>query len=96
MGFFEGHWESQRQIKEKLKDKPDELMRYEKKLYQATFNDNSREAIMIEYEKKGCYLQGMLSGYSLSGFYEPLGHQSQESYFIQTMLLIIFVALVAV
>ena len=39
------------QIKEELKDKPDELRRYENKLYQATFNDNSRDAVMVVYEK---------------------------------------------
>ena len=49
MGFFEGHWESQRQIKEKLKDKPDELRRYENKLHQATFNDNKAE----RFRKRG-------------------------------------------
>jgi hypothetical protein len=37
---FESDWESQQQIREELKDKPDELRRYENKLHQATFNDN--------------------------------------------------------
>ena len=36
---FESDWESQQQIREELKDKPDELRRYENKLHQATFND---------------------------------------------------------
>jgi hypothetical protein len=37
---FESDWESQQQIREELRDKPDELKRYENKLHQATFNDN--------------------------------------------------------
>ena len=36
-------WESQQQIREELKDKPDELRRYENKLHQATFIDNKAE-----------------------------------------------------
>ena len=37
---FESDWESQQQIREELRDKPNELRRYENKLHQATFNDN--------------------------------------------------------
>ena len=40
---IESDWESQLQIREELKDKPDELRRYENKLHQATFNDNKAE-----------------------------------------------------
>ena len=40
---FESDKESEHQIREELKDKPDELKRYEKKLHQATFNDNKTE-----------------------------------------------------
>ena len=40
---FESDWESQQQIREELRDKPDELRRYENKLHQATFNDNKAE-----------------------------------------------------
>ena len=36
---FKSDWESQQQIREELKDKLDELRRYENKLHQATFND---------------------------------------------------------
>ena len=46
---FESDWESQQQIKEELKDKPDELRRYENKLHQATFNDNKAE----RFRKRG-------------------------------------------
>ena len=46
---FKGDWESQQQIREELRDKPDELRRYENKLYQATFNDNKAE----RFRKKG-------------------------------------------
>ena len=46
---FESDWESQLQIREELKDKPDELRRYENKLHQATFNDNKAE----RFRKKG-------------------------------------------
>ena len=35
---FESDWESQQQIREKLKDKPNELKRYEDKLKKAIFN----------------------------------------------------------
>ena len=34
---FESDWESQQQIREELRDKPDELKRYENKLDQPTF-----------------------------------------------------------
>ena len=47
--IFESDWESQQQIKEELKDKPDELRRYENKLHQATFNDNKAE----RFRKRG-------------------------------------------
>ena len=46
---FESDWESQQQIREELKEKPDELKRYENKLHQATFNDNKAE----RFRKKG-------------------------------------------
>ena len=46
---FESDWESQQQIREELKDKPDELRRYENKLHQATFNDNKAE----RFRKRG-------------------------------------------
>jgi len=46
---FESDKESQQQIREELKDKPDELRRYENKLHQATFNDNKAE----RFRKKG-------------------------------------------
>ena len=40
----ESDWESQQQIREELKDKPDELKRYEDKLGKATFNNNKASA----------------------------------------------------
>ena len=40
---FESDRKSQQQIREALKDKSDELKRYEKKLHQATFNNNKAE-----------------------------------------------------
>ena len=46
---FESDWESQQQIREELRDKPDELRRYENKLHQATFNDNKAEC----FRKRG-------------------------------------------
>jgi hypothetical protein len=46
---FESDWESQQQVREELKDKPDELRRYENKLHQATFNDNKAE----RFRKRG-------------------------------------------
>ena len=46
---FESDWESQLQIREELKDKPDELRRYQNKLHQATFNDNKAE----RFRKRG-------------------------------------------
>ena len=46
---FESDWKSQQQISEELKDKPDELRRYENKLHQATFNDNKAEG----FRKRG-------------------------------------------
>ena len=46
---FESDWKSQQQISEELKDKPDELRRYENKLHQATFNDNKAE----RFRKRG-------------------------------------------
>ena len=42
---FESDWESQQQIREELKEKPEELKRYESKLYQATFNDRKAERV---------------------------------------------------
>ena len=47
--IFESDWESQQQIREELKEKPDELKRYENKLHQATFNDSKAE----RYRKRG-------------------------------------------
>jgi len=41
--YFESDWGSQQQIREELKDKPDELRRYEEKLGKATFNNNKAE-----------------------------------------------------
>ena len=46
---FESDWESQRQIREELKDKSGELRRYGNKLHQATFNDNKAEC----FRKRG-------------------------------------------
>ena len=46
---FENDWESQQQIREELKDKPDELKRYENKLHQVTFNDDKVE----RFRKRG-------------------------------------------
>jgi hypothetical protein len=46
---FESDWESQQQIREELKEKPDELRRYENKLHQATFNGNKAE----RFRKRG-------------------------------------------
>ena len=46
---FESDWESQQQIREELKDKSDELRRYDNKLHQATFNDNKAE----RFRKRG-------------------------------------------
>ena len=47
---FESDKESQQQIREELKDKPDELRRYENKLHQATFNDNVVCSFTINYQ----------------------------------------------
>ena len=41
--LFESEWESQKQIKEELKEKPNELKRYEDKLKQAIFNYSRAE-----------------------------------------------------
>ena len=46
---FESDWESYQNIREELKDKPDELRRYKNKLHQATFNDNKAE----RFRKRG-------------------------------------------
>ena len=46
---FEDEWNSQKLIREELKDKPHELRRYENKLHQATFNDNKAE----RFRKRG-------------------------------------------
>ena len=46
---FESDWESQQQIREELKDKSDELRRYDNKLHQATFNDKKVE----RFRKRG-------------------------------------------
>ena len=40
---FESDWESQKQVREELKGKPDELKRCEEKLGKATFNNNKAE-----------------------------------------------------
>jgi hypothetical protein len=48
-GGFESEWESQQQIREELKDKPDEFKRYENKLHQISFNDSKSE----HYRKRG-------------------------------------------
>ena len=42
-------WQEQLEIREELKDKPDDLERYEEKLKQATFNDNKAE----RFRKRG-------------------------------------------
>ena len=36
-------WKEQLELREELKDKPDDLKRYEDKLKEATFNDNKAE-----------------------------------------------------
>lgn len=46
---LESDWVSQQQIREELKEKPDELKRYENKLRQATFNNNKAE----RFRKRG-------------------------------------------
>jgi hypothetical protein len=46
---FESDWESQQQIREELRDKSDELKRYEDKLGKAIFNNNKAE----RFRKKG-------------------------------------------
>ena len=46
---FESDWESQQQIREELKDKPNELKRYENKLKKAIFNYSRAEG----YSTKG-------------------------------------------
>jgi hypothetical protein len=46
---FESDWQSPQKIREELRDKPDELRRYENKLHQATFNDNKAE----RFRKRG-------------------------------------------
>ena len=48
-GSYESEWESQKQIREELKEKSNELKRYEDKLKQAIFNYNRAEG----YSKKG-------------------------------------------
>ena len=45
---FESDWESQQQIREELKDKPDELKRYEDKLKKAIFNYSRAEGYSIK------------------------------------------------
>ena len=40
---YESEWESQKQIREELKEKPNELKRYEYKLKQAIFNYSRAE-----------------------------------------------------
>ena len=44
---FEVDWESHKQIGEELNDKPDELRRYEKKLYQATFKTTTQSLFIV-------------------------------------------------
>jgi len=46
---FKSDWEIQQQIREELRDKPDELWQYANKLHQATFNDNKSE----RFRKRG-------------------------------------------
>ena len=46
---FQSDWESQQQIREELKEKPDEIKRYENKLHQATFTNNKAE----RFRKRG-------------------------------------------
>ena len=46
---LESDWESQQQIREELRNKPDELKRYENKLYQTTFNYSKAE----RFRKRG-------------------------------------------
>jgi len=46
---FESDWESQQQVREELRDKPDELKRYEDKLKKAIFNYSRAEG----YSTKG-------------------------------------------
>ena len=46
---FESNWKSQQQIRQELRDKPDEPRRYENKLHQATYNDNKVE----RFRKRG-------------------------------------------
>lgn len=46
---FEQAWAEQQELREELKDKPNELNRYEEKLRQATFNYNRAE----RYSSKG-------------------------------------------
>ena len=47
--LIEGEWQEQLELREKLKDKPSELKRYEEKLKQAIFNYNRAEG----YSSKG-------------------------------------------
>ena len=48
---FKSDWKIQQQIREELKDKPDELRRYENKIHQATFSDNKAEFFRMRGNK---------------------------------------------
>ena len=50
--IYESEWESQKQIREELKEKPNELKRYEDKLKQAIFNYSRAEG----YSTKGNHI----------------------------------------
>ena len=54
---FESERESQQQIREELKDKPDKLRRYENKLHQATFNGNKAERFRKNSHSHNLYYQ---------------------------------------
>jgi len=66
---FESDWESQQQIREELRDKPDELKRYEDKLKKVIFNYSRAES----YSTKGKHS-------TAKKFYN-----SSESYFEDTL-----------
>ena len=48
---FESDWESQQQIREELRDKFDELKRYENKLHQSTFNNTRAGSNFLRAKK---------------------------------------------
>ena len=57
---FEAEWKEQLELREELKEKPEELKRYEKKLRDATFQYNRAEGYSNKSETKWAALELML------------------------------------